>query len=204
MSHIDSFRHEIVGLFAGLPVYHPLEDIDGEFRCTTAQLLLGGGSGEHPALLIRNPAGAVARFLHEELSALKGPGISTKQFPLREHLEAWGQVIEPHLDWSTAAHLEFFDWDIATASAFHERCRSPALANPWFEEDGGLEDWLILGFGEFVFFAMPELAMDIISKLDEPWQYFAHYRYSNILLIPPNFPVYANGGNAFISTRRSR
>jgi hypothetical protein len=29
MSHIDSFKHEIVGLLVGLPVYYPLEDIDG-------------------------------------------------------------------------------------------------------------------------------------------------------------------------------
>jgi hypothetical protein len=27
MSHIDSYKHEIVGLFGSLPVYHPLEDI---------------------------------------------------------------------------------------------------------------------------------------------------------------------------------
>ena len=46
MSHIDSFKHELVGLFGGLPVYHPLEVIDGDFRCDPTQLLLGGGSGE--------------------------------------------------------------------------------------------------------------------------------------------------------------
>lgn len=203
MSHIDSFRHEIVGLFAGLPVYHPLEDIDGEFHCTTAQLLLGGGSGEHPALVIRNPTGAVALFLHKELSALKGRDISARQFPLKRHVESWDAVIAPYIDWSYDAQLEFVDWDVATYSRFDALCRSNALPNPWLGDNGdSIEDWLILGFGEFVFFAMPELAQDIIKKLDEPWQYFAHSRYSNVLLIPPRFPVYANGGNAFVSRRR--
>ena len=48
MSHIDSFKHEIVGLFGGLPVYHPLEDINGDFKCSTKQLVIGGGSGDQP------------------------------------------------------------------------------------------------------------------------------------------------------------
>ena len=52
MSHIDSYPHEIVGLFGRLPVYHPLEDIpeppeghwEHDFGCTTEQLVIGGGS----------------------------------------------------------------------------------------------------------------------------------------------------------------
>lgn len=60
MSHIDSFKHEIVGLFGGLLVYHPLEDIQGDFVCTPKCLLIGGGSGEHPALVIESPLKAVS------------------------------------------------------------------------------------------------------------------------------------------------
>ncbi len=41
MSHIDSFRHQLVGYLGYLPVYHPLEEIDGDFRCSPRQLVLG-------------------------------------------------------------------------------------------------------------------------------------------------------------------
>lgn len=43
MSYIDTFDHELVGFFAGLPVYHPLvvhEDAT-EFSCNPNQLLIG-------------------------------------------------------------------------------------------------------------------------------------------------------------------
>jgi hypothetical protein len=196
MSHIDSFKHEIVGLFGGLPVYHPLENIDGEFSCTTSQLLLGGGSGEHPALVIRNPLAAVAHFLDDELRSLEGNNVSVKRYPLKRHADAWKEIIKDHLTWDHRAHLEFNGWNIETYARFHELCRSPALPNPC-SDDKRIEDWLILGFGEFVFFAMPELAKEIVGRLDNPYTYFAHMRYNNILLIPRNVPVYANGGNAF-------
>jgi hypothetical protein len=47
MSYIDSFRHEFIGFFAGLPVYHPLEVVvdTANFSCTPQNLIMGGGSG---------------------------------------------------------------------------------------------------------------------------------------------------------------
>lgn len=80
--------------------------------------------------------------------------------------------------------------------------RSSALPNPC-NEDMSVEEWLVLGFGEFVYFAMPALASPLIERLDEPYAHFCHVRYGNIMLIPPNMPVYANGGNAFVSTRKA-
>ena len=61
MSHIDSYKHEIVGLFGCIPVYRPLEDISEpgdddpqlDFGCTTEQLVIGGGPGEHLGLVLR-------------------------------------------------------------------------------------------------------------------------------------------------------
>ena len=71
MSYIDSYKHELVGMFGSLPVYHPLEDIpgssepelSGEFACSTKQIVIGGGGGEWPGLVITNPIGAVIEFL---------------------------------------------------------------------------------------------------------------------------------------------
>jgi hypothetical protein len=73
MSYIDTFDHELVGFFAGLPLYRPLEIVAGsggdEFGCTPLQLVLGGGSGEHPAVVLAQPRAAVVWYLQATLPA---------------------------------------------------------------------------------------------------------------------------------------
>ena len=182
MSHIDSFKHELVGFLGYLPVYHPLEKIDGDFKCDTNQLLLGGGSGEHPALVIENLTSSVAYFLDEVIENKK-------------ELQNWEEIISPYLDYDLTKLLTFYKWDIERFSSFHNMSKSNSLPNP--SNGGHIERWLILGIGEFVFFSMPYLAKEIISKLQNPYKHFHHMSYNNILVIPPNFPVYANGGNMF-------
>jgi hypothetical protein len=190
MSHIDSFQHEIVGLFAGLPVYHPLVDIDSEFKCTQKQLMIGGGSGEHPALVLQNPLAAVAYFIQDAVEELD------QDNSIREK---WEAIIEPYLTYTSDEILKYYDWTIETYQAFAELCKSKYLPSPYIDEAILLEMWLILGFGEFIYYAIPNLAIEIISQLENPYQRFNHMRYNNIMLIPPNIPVYANGGNAFFN-----
>ena len=188
MSHIDSFKHEIVGLFGSLPVYHPLENIEGDFKCNHQQLMIGGGSGEHPALVLQEPLTAVAHFISEVLDEFdEKAGIK----------EEWETIIEPHLHYGIDTILKFYDWEIETYQSFAEQCKSKGLPNSYRGNESSLEQWLILGFGEFIYYSMPDLAAEIMSKLDKPYNRFNHIRYNNIMLIPPNFPVYANGGNAF-------
>jgi hypothetical protein len=198
MSHIDSFRHQIVGLFGPLPVYRPLEDIDGDFQCTTAQLLLGGGSGEHPAMVLKRPTTAAARYLHHCLTSgvIKRLG----EAPTAER-EAIRVATSPYLDQPNEDVIVYYEWSAATHEHFERLCRSDALPNryPIYADSIRLEDWLILGLGEFVFFAMPDLAADMMSRLSDPYRGFQHVYFNNIMLIPPNMPVYANGGNAYRS-----
>lgn len=182
----------IVGNFIGLPVYLPLEDIDGDFKCTTKQLLIGGGSGEHPALVVKNPLAATAMFLDEEIDNLNLN---------KEQIKAWKSIYSQYLSWNYQEIVQFYEWDIETYHNFYERCTNNLLPNsyPIYDNSKSIEDWLILGFGEFFFFGMPNLVKELVSKLDAPYKYFKHIRYNNILLIPPNMPVYANGGNAYLS-----
>ncbi|TBW25631.1 hypothetical protein [Gramella sp. KN1008] len=182
MSHIDSFNHELVGILGGLPVYHPLEKIDGDFICDTNQLVLGGGSGEHPAVVIENPTSTVAYFLSEILNENK-------------ELKSWKEIIKPFINYDFKDLLTFYDWEIETYSSFYKMSKSNSLLNPSNGEN--IEEWLILGFGEFIFYSMPELASDLMDQLDDPYEHFKHIRFNNILLVPPNFPVYAMGGNKF-------
>jgi hypothetical protein len=194
MSHIDSFPHEIVGLFGGLPVYHPLDDIRGDFECSPRQIVLGGGSGEHPALVI-DPLPATATFLADRLSYAQ----DKRHEKLHPFVDAWSEVIAMHVPDAPGDALTFYDWTEETHRRFRARCMSAAMPVPY--EDipmfGSLETWLARGFGEFIFYAMPELVSEIIERLDDPYEPFFHIHYNNILLIPPNMPVYANGGNAF-------
>lgn len=196
MSHIDSFKHEVVGLFGSVPVYHPLEEIEGDFKAHPGQLVLGGGSGEHPAMVIEQPEQAVALSLQHHLEPLKNPKLKEKYYPLKRMIGKWEPVIEPFLQDSIDKALQFYGWDSEDFERFEELCKSPAMPNPYWR--GDFTQWLVLSFGEFIFFAMPRLAPEIMDKLgDSPYQHFRHIEYNNIGLIPPNMPVYANGGNRF-------
>jgi hypothetical protein len=201
MSHIDSFAHEIVGLFGGLPVYHPLQAIRGDFVCDERHLLIGGGSGEHPALVIDDPTGAVALFLHDELAALN-PTYSLRVEPRLAYRDAWLEVVTPHVPAAPGDVLTYSEWTDDTHRRFRARCTSPAMPCPLREDR--FERDLVLGIGEFVFFALPTLAPAILDALDDPYADFKHVQHNNILLVPPNMPVYANGGNAFHSVRTPR
>ena len=182
MSHIDSFKHELVGYLGVIPVYHPLEDIDGDFACTINQLVIGGGSGEHPALVIENLVHAVALFLKEEIPDIK-------------KLRPWESIIAPYLNKTSSELLTYYDWTEETHENFSEMSRSETLQYQRMRHE--IDDWIILGIGEFVFFALPQLANELMSQLDNPYEEFRHMRYNNIMVVPPNFPVYSNGGNMF-------
>jgi hypothetical protein len=194
VSHIDSFRHEIVGYFGWIAVYHPLEPINGDFACTPEQLVLGGGSGEHPALVFESPTACVARFLHDRLTrALDAP---PRHDPLHPVAEVWMEAVAPHADASPNALLTYYEWERHTHEAFREKATREGLPHS-LRPDEDLEDWLIRGIGAFVFFAMPGLAPAILSRLDAPYSYGIDPEPNNIRLILPNAPVFANGGNAF-------
>jgi hypothetical protein len=198
MSHIDSFSHQIVGQFGSLPVYRPLTDINGDFQCTTKQLLLGGGSGEHPAMVLKRPNTAVARYLDDCLKSGQFDYCGDK--PASE-LEEIRVVASVYLNQRNEDVVAYHEWSAGTHESFEQLCRSDALPHPYdlYADLMSLEEWVILGFGEFVFFAMPDLAADIMNKLSSPYRGFGVVRFNNVMLIPPNMPVFANGGNAYRS-----
>lgn len=189
MSHIDSFRHQEVGNFLGLPVYLPLQDIDGDFKATPRQLLIGGGSGEHPAVVLTDPQAAVAAFLGEvEPHVRLSP----------QELQAWREAYKPFRPEFEHKLLAFYDWNAETYHGFYERCCSRYTSSYSVHMDKmSLERWLVYGLGEFVFYAMPQLAPDLMPRLADPYGKFTQVMYSEVLLTPPNMPVFANGGNTF-------
>jgi hypothetical protein len=179
MSYIDTFDYELVGFFAGLPLYHPLEAVAGaggdEFGCTPRQLVLGGGGGEHPAVVLRQPPAAVMAFLQAALPA-DAPTLAPESQLLLYAL--------PPLD----ECLHFAGWGIADFVAFHERCRAPSFVSPYrVEHDGALEAWVLCNLGEFVYFAMPELAPDVPTQLADVCAQVRRPRYFNVQILPPGY-----------------
>ncbi|WP_300532380.1 hypothetical protein [Maricaulis sp.] len=196
MSYIDSFEHVLVGYLAGLPVYRPLVDIaypddgtdDEDFGCSTHQLVLGGGSGEHPGLVLERPDAAMAAFaLESELFDLPP-----------DEAAALGDMI------AAAPVHQRYGWRADQVDAFAERCRSAALCNPHSPERESLVHWLTLGFGEFAYLAMPDLAPEMAARL-QPYQTGTPdiAEFNNILLPPPGLPGYSPAGTAFDSRLRS-
>ena len=188
MSTIDGYRHQLVGYFGRLPVYRPLEDIDAgefEFVATRGQLLLGGGSGEHPALVLNSPVCAVAVFLRD------GERARVRADP------AWQSAVDRFYHPDDV--LEFCNWTVEDYHGFFEYCQSTSLPNPYHAElhEFGFEHWLMCSFGEFVFFAMPDLAKPLMDQLPNPYADIYHSHFNNILLPPPHMPTYANGGSAW-------
>jgi hypothetical protein len=181
MSYIDAFDHELVGFFAGLPLYHPLEAVTGsggdEFGCTPRQLVLGGGSGEHPAIVLRQPPAAVAAFLQAALPP-DAPALAPESQQLLDDIPPFDEC------------LHFAGWGIAEFVSFHDRCRTPTFVTSYnAEQDGALEAWVLCNLGEFVYFAMPELAPEVQTQLADVCAQVRRPHYYNVQILPPGYGV---------------
>lgn len=62
MSEIDGYQHSCIGYLFGLPLYHPIDNDDDEINSNS--LILGGGSGEHPMLIVNNLEACLQNYIH--------------------------------------------------------------------------------------------------------------------------------------------
>lgn len=182
MSYIDTFDHEFVGFFMGLPLYHPTETVRAsqhadEFGCSAGQLVLGGGPGEYPALVVTDPGGAVLHFLHFWLE-LSPEGRPASDVPSTALPEA------PAVE----RCLCFAGWHVRDYANFAERCQSPAIPTPYNPEQHGLvEEWILGSLGEFIYFAMPELASETLRSLPDICRRVNRPIFYNVTILPPNY-----------------
>lgn len=191
MSYIDTFDHEFVGYFGGIPVYRPLESVPSlpdddprDFACGPENLVIGGGAGEHLGIVLKAPGDAVDYYMHAWLRYLE------LQYPeeheaLRPLIEAWRAVSAP-VDLRQV--VAFAGWQVADYAEFSARCSSQAFLRPFDRrEDASLEQWLVESLGEFVLLAMPELAADALARMGDLRGRITGGIYGNILLAPPGF-----------------
>jgi len=194
VSYIDSFDHEFVGYLGGLPVYHPLEvvpaglDDPRDFACSPQNLVIGGGSGEHPGLVVKEPGETVACFVRAWLRWHAGHHPDEHQ-ALPAAVEPYASASQECSYWRRV--FEFAGWQSADYVEFSQRCASPAFNRPFDPyEDGSLEGWLAASVGEFILLAMPDLAPDAIGRLGDLRRHICESLYGNILLVPPGYPVW--------------
>ena len=181
MSYIDCFKHEIVGIIAGIQIYHPLVSIintDGsDFSCTHRDLVIGGGEGEFPGIVVCNVPAVVDYFLH---------------YQARHDLRIDPNELTP-FDEIVAADC----FDLTTLSddfktnfhirAMGEKCETPYSIN--MSLFGGkkrttMEEWLAVSIGEFVYLSMPELH----QRHGKFPKRFSHYGlFCNVTCLPPGY-----------------
>src|SRR5688500_17361115 len=147
MSYIDTFAHEFVGFFCNLPVYHPLETINdnppgsADFNCDPTNLVIGGGSGEHPGLVLQRPDCAVAHFVTDWLKQY------THTLPAPPDAEEtiwyapWDVFLEDAISTSSEQVFAFAGWDTRTYHEFYQRCCSSAMHTPYDPKQDGWFEW---------------------------------------------------------------
>ncbi|KWU17912.1 hypothetical protein [Burkholderia cenocepacia] len=184
MSYIDTISHDIVGYLAGLPLYHPRWTVAGErnvadFGCSPENLVLGGGSGEHPALVFHRLDWLAHYYLGELVDE-----------------DGFSFVPENVLDTAPGGAdiyrecLEFCGWSIADMVSFAKRCESITLPCPYrADEHGSVEMWLALTIGELVWRSLPHLAGELVTRIGDAREVLLSERLvaPNVVLMPPGF-----------------
>lgn len=158
MSYIDSCIHKYIANFNNLPLYLPLENLKGaEFCCTPRNLVLGGGSGEHPALVVHNLDGICSSYIldclfYYEEKQNKIHGDDNEYFPsiLINNLF---DILNPEFSFEL---LEFNGWSMIDYHDFVCNAKNSNLNPDYLGKIDSMcsshcEDWIMNSLGEFLF-----------------------------------------------------
>lgn len=196
MSYIDTFEHEFIGFFGGLPIYHPLEEVIGDsqapasFSCNPNNLVIGGGEGEHPALVLERPDCAVVHFVTSWLKS------SPKSLPDVEHVNEslwyapWDDYIDDLLDVQSGEVFSFVEWDVKTYYNFYNRCISSRMFTPYEPGLHGWFEWWVAGcLGELIFFSLPDLVPNLPELLPQAYDIIQQPLYVNVVTPTPGVKI---------------
>lgn len=148
MSYIDNFNHQEVGVVSGIQLYLAKQDITGEdFQCKENQFIIGGGGGEHPAMVINNINQAVITYL---IFIKDDADIDSFCLDSDEY------------DFHYLDNLIPFFWTIKDFVNFYEMSKSEG-----YNEDSNyqVEAWIGAKVGDIAFRNFPELIDPAILKI---------------------------------------
>ncbi|TVT80123.1 hypothetical protein [Pseudomonas sp. H3(2019)] len=189
MSYIDTIKHELVGHINGLAIYHPLELIeaggwgDRNFSCSPDNLVIGGGAGEHPAIVVHGPGSLAASYI---LFCIEK---NTEHFPETFITPPEDTIVRlSDIAYDTEENLEFCSWSMTKIRDFVELAKSPLHVTPLSEKQSP-EEWLKESIGEFIYFSLPELNPfhEEINSLPGIENWHPGYLMRNVTCPPPNY-----------------
>lgn len=182
MSYIDSFDHEYIGYLGYLPIYRPLEEIKGDkwggydFSANPGNIILGGGSGEHPGLVVHKLECVAAKFLYDQITDEEEERIPKRDTDYLIDLCYADDI------------LEFCSWSINQYASLKEMAESKSFMTP-LGEDEKVEEWLCKSIGELVFYSLTDLnpEHDRLTAIFSLFNIVASMR--NVACTPPGYPA---------------
>jgi hypothetical protein len=172
MSHIDTINHSVVGTFAGISVYHTLQDIDGkdyDFSATPKNLVIGGGSGEHPGMVIQDLDFCVWEFL-TALTELQGKEIDDLEFFTKFENGIPNYTMK---ETTVYSNLEYSTWNMKDIARFADNVNKEfdesikyATGKDKFNRTS-IELKVSIMIGEFVFYSAKKLISEPLLEYIE-------------------------------------
>jgi hypothetical protein len=189
MSYIDTIKHELVGYFNGLPIYHPIEIVTNEgwggydFSCSPENLVIGGGAGEHPALVIHHLGSLAASYILLCIDKYEEHFSDRFEPPPKETRNRLNEIA-----FDAGENLEFCGWSMTHIQGFVELAKSKVHSTPLLENESP-EEWIKESIGEFVYFSLPELNPfhSEINSLPGIIGWKPGYWMKNVTCPPPNY-----------------
>jgi len=182
MSYIDSHDHEYIGCLGYLPIYRPLQNIEGDkwegyyFSANPRNLILGGGCGEHPGLIVHKLECIAAKFLYDQITEEEEEKISKKDTDYLIDLCYADEI------------LEFCSWSVNNYASLKEMAGSTTFITP-LGEDEEVEEWLCKSLGELVFFSLRDLNPEYEKLLEIFGPFGIEATMRNVACPPPDFPA---------------
>ena len=197
MSYIDTFDHEFVGYFGHRPVYHPLETVPAtpgypaDFACGPQNLVIGGGAGEYPGLVISDLDAIVEIFFRDWLTANR-EDVQIDDHSFQQAADTWLEQAAPSPTAPSPHDLfHFAGWSPDDHARFESWVQSAAFACPYRPEFfSTIETWLACSIGEFVLLAMPELAPAAVTRIGRLCNRIGPRLLGNLLILPPGYPAW--------------
>lgn len=164
MSFIDTIEHSHVGSFMDISIYHPLVSTtdNDDFLVTRKNLLIGGGSGEHPALILKDIDVCVWMFLDAcfDLETHEADEIKSAR-------KGWQKISDNYN--SSSENLDFISWSLEQLVQFSNRVKKKAKKElKYYQKKDEILSYSIemlinIMIGEFVFFSGKSLISEELN-----------------------------------------